>query len=86
VEGALEDGSVWRLPAYGSACFDMLPATVLQALTGTSRDPTLELGRLAGRYERVVIVYFDAFGWHWYERHAGHPLLERARDEGGSRS
>jgi hypothetical protein len=82
VEGALEDGPVWRLPAHGSACFDMLPATVLQALTGTSREPTLELGRLAGRYERVVIVYFDAFGWLWYERHAAHPLLERARDEG----
>ena len=82
MEGALEDGPVWRLPAYGSACFDMLPATVLQALTGTSREPTLELGRLAGRYDRVVIVYFDAFGWLWYERHAAHPLLERARHEG----
>ncbi len=41
----------------------MLPATVVAALSGTSVDPPLDLGRLAGRYERVVIVHFDAFGW-----------------------
>ena len=60
----------------------MLPATVVAALSGTSVDPPLELGRLAGRYEHVVIVYFDAFGWKWYERHAEHPLLEHARAQG----
>ena len=60
----------------------MLPATVVQALTGASVDRPLDLGPLAGRYERVVIVYFDAFGWQWYERHAEHPLLEHAREHG----
>jgi Type I phosphodiesterase / nucleotide pyrophosphatase len=60
----------------------MLPATVVAALSGTSVDPALDLGRLAGRYEHVVIVYFDAFGWKWYERHFEHPLLEHARAHG----
>ena len=60
----------------------MLPATVVHALTGASVDHQLDLGRLAGRYERVLIVYFDAFGWQSYERHAGHPLLEHARELG----
>ncbi len=27
-------------------------------------------------------MYFDAFGWRWYERHAEHPLLEQAREHG----
>ena len=82
VNGALAEGSRWCLPAHGTACFDMLPATVVHALTGASVGRPLDLGELAGRYERVVIVYFDAFGWQSYERHAGHPLLERARDQG----
>jgi hypothetical protein len=60
----------------------MLPATVVCALTGAGLDRPLDLGQLAGRYERVVIVYFDAFGWRWYERHAEHPLLQHARDQG----
>jgi len=60
----------------------MLPATVEQALTGTALGRPLDLGPLAGRYERVLVVYFDAFGWRWYERHAEHPLLEHAREHG----
>ncbi len=82
MEGFLTEAAGWCPPAHGTACFDMLPATILHALTGTSVDRPLELGPLAGRYERVVIVYFDAFGWQWYERHGAHPLLERARDHG----
>ena len=60
----------------------MLPATVVRALTGGGAGPPLDLGRLARRYEHVVLVYFDAFGWQSYERHAEHPLLEHARNQG----
>ena len=82
MDGSLTERVDWCLPAHGRACFDMLPATVVAALTGASVDPPLDLGRLAGRYEHVVIVYFDAFGWKWYERHSEHPLLEHARAHG----
>ncbi len=60
----------------------MLPATVVNVLTGAGSDHRLELGPLAGRYDRVLLVYFDAFGWQSYERHAAHPLLEHARAQG----
>ena len=60
----------------------MLPATVEQALTGSGLGHPLDLGPLTGRYEHVLVVYFDAFGWKWYERHAEHPLLEQAREDG----
>ncbi len=82
VDGSLAEDSTWCLPAHGTACFDMLPATVLGALTGSVTSPPLDLGRLARRYEHVVLVYFDAFGWQSYERHAEHPLLEHARNQG----
>ena len=76
------DEATWCLPAHGSACFDMLPATVERLLTGSGLGPPLDLGSLAGRYERVLVVYFDAFGWRWYEQHADHPLLRHARERG----
>jgi len=82
MQGSLGESGVWCLPAHGSACFDMLPATVIHVLTGNGPGRSLGLGRLAGRYERVLLVYFDAFGWRWYERHADHPLFEYVRDRG----
>ena len=56
-----------RLPDYGGACFDVLPARI-EAL-------------LAGEHDRVVLVYFDAFGWSLLERHGGHPFFAEARVE-----
>jgi Type I phosphodiesterase / nucleotide pyrophosphatase len=82
VDRSLAAGADWCLPAHGTACFDMLPATIVHAMTGTGGDRPLDLGRLTGRYERVLLVYFDAFGWQSFERHAGHPLLEHARARG----
>jgi Type I phosphodiesterase / nucleotide pyrophosphatase len=31
-----------------------------------------------GEHARVVLVYFDAFGWRFLDRHADHPLFARA--------
>jgi hypothetical protein len=33
---------------------------------------------LLGRHARVALVYFDAFGWHFLERHGEHELFRRA--------
>lgn len=76
----MRDG--WRPPEPGSRCFDQLPATVERLLTGASAGPALDEPLLRERFERVVFVYFDAFGWMFLERHAGHPVVERARAEG----
>jgi hypothetical protein len=72
----------WVAPDYaGGNCFASLPGTVTQLLTGSADGATLPaatLGGLDDRYDRVVFVYFDAFSYEMAERHAHHPLLERA--------
>ena len=70
----------WCLPEHGGSSFDLLPATVRQALTG--RGGGLDLGALAGTYERVLFVYFDAFGWRTCQRHSSHPLVAHADRHG----
>ena len=72
----------WCRPEQGRRCFDQLPATVEQLLTGATDGPALREPLLGERFERVVFVYLDAFGWTFLERHAEHPLFVRARAEG----
>jgi hypothetical protein len=72
----------WVAPELGGgASFASLPGTVTELLTGTAIGPSLPAaltGGLEGRYDRVVLVYFDAFSREIAERHAEHPLLARA--------
>jgi hypothetical protein len=49
-----------------SRCFEELPGLIEAKL---------------GEHARVVLVYFDAFGWRFLERHADHPLLAGAAVE-----
>ena len=72
----------WCRPEQGRRCFDQLPATVERLLTGTTDGRALDEPLLGERYERVVFVYFDAFGWTFLERHAEHRLFARARSDG----
>ena len=72
----------WCRPEQGRRCFDQLPATVERLLTGRTEGPALDEPHLADRFERVVLVYFDAFGWTFLERHADHPVIARARSDG----
>jgi predicted AlkP superfamily pyrophosphatase or phosphodiesterase len=67
-----------RIPAYGDRCFDALPATVERLLTGAGEGLRLGTPVLERRYDHVVLVYLDAFGWRFAERHGGHPLLHGA--------
>ncbi len=72
----------WCRPEQGRRCFDQLPATLEHVLTGRTDGPALDEPLLRERFERVVFVYFDAFGWELFERHADHPLFARARADG----
>ena len=72
----------WCRPESGRRCFDQLPSTLERLLTGASNGPALDEPLLRERFERVVFVYFDAFGWTFLERHVDHPLLGRARSDG----
>jgi hypothetical protein len=72
----------WSRPEQGKRCFDQLPSTLERLLTGATNGPALEEPLLRERFERVVFVYFDAFGWTFLERHVDHPLFGRARSDG----
>jgi hypothetical protein len=75
----------WVRPDLGGACFASLPGTIAQLLGATAPSavlPAALLGGLADRYERVVLVYFDAFGLEAAVRHIEHPLLARAAADG----
>jgi len=75
----------WVAPDHGGACFAHVPGTIAQLLTGESLRAPLPpslTASLGTRYERVVLVYFDALGFDLAQRHAGHPLLARAAQEG----
>ena len=67
-----------RIPEYGTRCFDALPATIERLLTGAGEGLRLGAPVLERRYDHVVLVYLDAFGWRFAERHADHPLLRGA--------
>jgi Type I phosphodiesterase / nucleotide pyrophosphatase len=57
----------WRLPAHADGrCFDTLPARI---------------EALLAEHARVVLVYFDAFAWRFFERHSGHSLFRDAEAE-----
>lgn len=74
------------LPQYGSRCFADLPGAVLSWLTGTTNNPTLSkeiTSPLADRYDQVVLLYLDGFGWRFVESFLKRsPLLQRIGAEG----
>ena len=74
-------GKHWRAPDPGGRCFDSLPGTIETLLTGTAPLPILDLDAhaLPPRADRVALVYLDAFGWRFLQRHAEHPVFQRAR-------
>lgn len=54
---------------HGRHCFDAVPALVQQSLAEPGDS-------------RIVLVWIDAFGWRFAERHADHPWLQRVADTG----
>jgi len=76
------EGSV--KPLYDSYNFARIPGTVFNALTGEN-DAALPkdiLNGLPARYDKVILLFIDAFGWRFFERHSDHPLLKRFIDSG----
>jgi hypothetical protein len=71
-------------PAYGGRSFADIPATVERLLSAGNQgglDPDV-LGGLDRRWERVVLVVVDGFGWSAAEAHADHPFLRRVAADG----
>ena len=71
-------------PLYDTYCFSQLPGLV-QSIFAADNDPIQQrlLGPLAGRYDKVVLFFIDAFGWRFFEKYADdYPFLRRILDEG----
>jgi hypothetical protein len=71
-------------PHYnGAACFANIPQTVKYLLTGQAAPalPPELFGGLLQRYEQVILLFIDAFGWRFFEKYQDHPFLKAiARD------
>jgi hypothetical protein len=71
-------------PNYGRGCFADLPALIRYWLTGRAELAVEGLIPAAcqRRYDQVIFVLVDAFGWRFFQRFADWPLLRRFTDGG----
>ena len=77
--------SPFVVPRYGSRCFADLPGAVLSWLTGAGPSTLSEeiTNPLADRYDQVVLLYLDGFGWRFVEQLLKRsPLLQRISADG----
>src|SRR6516225_11161823 len=87
-------GATWgragqfRRPLCESYCFSRLPATAKYLLLGRDEDraaalPADAYAGLPTRYDAVVLLFIDAFGWHFFRRAAeDYPFLKRFLQHG----
>jgi hypothetical protein len=72
-------------PNYGNGCFADLPALIRHCLTGEPVDlpAAPQWGDYLRRYDNVILVLVDAFGWRFFERFsADSPFLQHFVREG----
>lgn len=72
-------------PLYDSYCFSQIPLTIVHLLTGAGDSglPADVLGDFPRRYQRIILLFVDAFGWRFFERCADqYPFLKRFLTEG----
>lgn len=66
-------------PLYDSYSFANLPNTIYSLLTGVKQQmlPLDVLGTLPTRYNKVVLLFIDAFGWRFFDQYTDrYPLLK----------
>lgn len=71
-------------PDYDNGCFADLPALIRHCLTGEPVDlpAAAQWGGYLRRYDTVILVLVDAFGWRFFEQFANRPLLRRFSEQG----
>ena len=72
-------------PAYENFCFSNLPGFFEHLLSGSSSRGSLpsSLTTALGRYEHVIFLFFDAFGWESFQRFRDSSPFLRRFDESG---
>lgn len=78
----------FRKPLYNEYGFANLPQTILQAF-GIQESTTVPplassvLGDLPTQYNKVVLLFIDAFGWRFFEKYKEeYPILQQLMTEG----
>ncbi len=71
-------------PNYNGGSFADIPSLVQDLLTGVATSALQPVGWQPGsrRFQRVVTLFVDAFGWRFFERFQDHPLLRRFANAG----
>ncbi|MBI5928843.1 MAG: alkaline phosphatase family protein [Chloroflexi bacterium] len=72
-------------PLYDTYCFSQIPQTVFHLLTGEGHSglPTSVLGDFPQRYDKVILLFVDAFGWQFFQQYQGqHDFLRRFVEQG----
>ncbi|MBL8160670.1 MAG: alkaline phosphatase family protein [Anaerolineae bacterium] len=75
----------FRKPLYTSYCFSQIPSLIQHSLTGQVQTgmPADVLTGLPSRYDKVILLFVDAFGWRFFERyHELYPFLKRFLEQG----
>jgi predicted AlkP superfamily pyrophosphatase or phosphodiesterase len=81
----LDINPTWIRPRYGSGCFADLPRFIAALLGEPGPSPLTPTGfeRLPQRYQQVVFIFLDAFGWSFFERFRERsPFLRRIEQAG----
>src|SRR6266581_4409859 len=72
-------------PLYDSYCFSQIPQTIYHLLTGDEQPglPISVLGDLPRRFDKVILMFVDGFGWRFFERYAEkYPFLKTILAQG----
>ncbi len=72
-------------PLYDTYCFSQIPQTIFHLLTGGGHNglPTSVLGDFPQRYDKVILLFVDAFGWQFFQQYQGqHDFLRRFVEQG----
>ncbi len=72
-------------PLYDSYCFSQIPTTIYHLLSGKGAPglPASVLGDLPQRYDKVILLWLDAFGWRFVEQFRDqYPFLKRFAEQG----
>jgi hypothetical protein len=71
-------------PLYDSYCFAQIPRLIESLFSGGDAPVARRLlGPLAGPYDRVILLFIDAFGWQFFTQyHERYPFLSRMMNEG----
>lgn len=83
VVGKSEYGQNFRKPIYDSYGFSNIPSNI-PALLGEEHSTLPEgvLEKERKNYDKVVVFFFDAFGWRFYEQFSSHPTIAGLTNEG----